>query len=83
MTKSIIDYPNLEMPVATIIRDAYNALSEEEKIDILESMTEDEFIEHRVDIYLQQVEAVFITGNFTPAGAEEYALDECLAGFRQ
>ncbi len=82
MTKPIIDFSNLDMPVAVIIRDALSSLAQQAKTCILESMSEDEFIEHRVDIYLQQVESAFITGNSTPSGAEEYALDECLAGLR-
>jgi len=80
MNKPIIDFPNLEMPIAYRIREALAALSVEQKSELLEKMTENEFIEHRVDIFLEQVEAAFITGKFTPGGAEEYALHECMAG---
>ena len=70
---------NLDFPVSRVIRVALHDLSEEYRKSILDTMTEDEFISHRVDVYLQSLETAMHNG-FDEAGAKEIALKECLAG---
>lgn len=70
---------NLEFPISSVIREALKVLTKEERAEILEGMTSDEFISHRVDIYLQEIETAMHNG-FDELGAKEIALKECLAG---
>jgi len=78
--KDIIDIPNSEMPVAMRIRDALGRLSPGHRAELLEKMSETEFIEFRVGIFLDQLEAALLSNEHTPAGAEEIAYHECMAG---
>lgn len=73
---------NLDFPVSHIIRAALNDLPEEYQKSILGKMTEDDFISHRVDIYLEALEAAMHSG-YDEGGAKEVALKECLAGIRE
>ena len=70
---------NLDFPVSRVISAALKDLSEEHRTSILGQMTEDEFISHRVDIYLEALETAMHNG-YDEAGAKEIALKECLAG---
>ena len=78
--KTIIDIPNSAIPVADTIRHALAKLTLNKKKDLLGKMTEMEFIDHRVDIYLVEIERALLSGNYAAAGAEEIALNECMAG---
>lgn len=78
--KKIIDIPNADVPVASKIREALSTLSLERKAEVLEKMTEEEFIDHRVDVFMDELERALHSNNYTPAGAEEIALQECMAG---
>lgn len=69
---------NLDFPVSRVIREALKDLSEEHRISILGTMTEDGFISHRVDVYLEALETAMHNG-YDEAGAREIALKECLA----
>lgn len=80
MNKSIIDIANSDMPVAERIREALAKLNPEQKRDVLEKMTEAEFVDHRVDIFLSELEAALLSDKYTPGGAEEVAYKECMAG---
>ncbi|HRJ29758.1 MAG TPA: hypothetical protein PLV21_03940 [Cyclobacteriaceae bacterium] len=73
---------NLDFPVNHIIRASLKDLSEEHRKSVLYKMTEDEFISHRVDVYLQSLETAMHNG-YDEAGAKEIALTECLAGMRE
>ena len=70
---------NLDFPIANIIREALSALPMDEKREVLETMNEEEFIHHRVDVYLQELESAMHQG-LDELGAKEMALSECLAG---
>ncbi|MBX2956169.1 MAG: hypothetical protein KF846_08430 [Cyclobacteriaceae bacterium] len=70
---------NLDLPVSRVIRVALHDLSEEYRKSILDKMTENEFVSHRVDIYLEALETAMHNG-YDEAGAKEIALKECLAG---
>lgn len=73
---------NLDFPVSHIIRAALQDLSAEQQKSILGKMTEDEFISHRVDTYLEALETAMHNG-YDEAGAKEVALKECLAGISE
>lgn len=73
---------NLDFPISRVIREALNDLAEQKQRDILGEMTEDEFISHRVDIYLQEIETAMHNG-FDELGSKEIALRECLAGISE
>ena len=73
---------NLEFPVSRVIREALKDLSEEHRKSILGKMTDDEFISHRVDVYLEALETAMHNGH-DEAGAKEIALKECLAGISE
>ncbi|QLH32254.1 MAG: hypothetical protein HWD62_07245 [Cyclobacteriaceae bacterium] len=73
---------NLDFPVGRVIRAALEDLSEEHWKFILGTMTMDEFISHRVDIYLEVLETAMHNG-YDEAGAKEIALKECLAGISE
>ena len=78
--KKIIDIKNEELPVAKIIRDSLLSMPEAERYEILEKMTVSEFVSHRVDIFLKELEVALLSGNLSPAGAEEIAFEACLSG---
>lgn len=71
--------PNLALPIATAIRNEVRDLTSEQKVIVFEGLTEDEFIGHRVDIYLRELEIAMQNG-YDELGAKEIALKECLAG---
>jgi hypothetical protein len=73
---------NLDFPVSRVIRAALKDLSEEHRQSILGKMTEDEFISHRVDVYLAALETAMHNG-YDEAGAKEIALKDCLAGISE
>jgi hypothetical protein len=70
---------NLDFPVSHTIRVALHDLSVEQRKTTLGRMAEDEFVSHRVDIYLEALETAMHNG-YDEAGAKEIALKECLAG---
>ncbi len=76
------DISNLNFPVAHVIRQALSDLTNEKRAEILKSITDDELISHRVDIYLQSLEAAMHAG-YDESGAKEIALKECLHGLIQ
>lgn len=78
--KPIIDIPNKSLPAAKRIREGLKKLSAKEKKEILEEMTEEEFIDYRVDVFLDQLEMALLSKAYSPAGAEEIAYHECMAG---
>lgn len=78
--KPIIDIPNKKLSVAQRIREALKKLSAEEKKEILEEMTEEEFIDHRVNVFIDQLEMALLSHQYSSAGAEEIAYLECMAG---
>lgn len=73
---------NLDFPVSHVIREALKDLSEEHRKSLLSTMTEDEFISHRVDTYLETLETA-MHNSYDEAGAKEIALKECLAGISE
>ena len=73
---------NLDFPVSRVIRAALHDLTEEHQKSLLGNMTEDEFISHRVDVYLEALETAMHNG-YDEAGAKEIALKECLAGISE
>ena len=73
---------NLDFPISRVIRESLNDLAEQKQRYILGEMTEDEFISHRVDIYLKEIETAMHNG-FDELGAKEIALKECLAGISE
>jgi len=76
------EIPNLDFPVSHVIRAALKDLSEEHRKSILGTMTEDEFISHRVDTYLEALETA-MHNSYDETGAKEIALKECLAGINE
>lgn len=74
---------NLDLPISKVIREALHDMQSQKQYEslkeLLGEMTEDEFVSHRVDIYLTEIEAAMHTG-FDELGAKEIALKECLAG---
>ncbi len=73
---------NLDLPISNVIRDTLNGLVKQKQIEILGAMSEDEFVSHRVDIYLQEIEKAMHNG-FDELGSKEIALSECLAGISE
>ena len=73
---------NLDFPISNIIREALHDLPEQNQSLLLGSISEAEFISHRVDIYLEEIEAAMHYG-FDELGAKEIALRECLAGISE
>ncbi len=80
--KSIIDIPNACLPVAVKIREALEKCTPEYKRELLEGMTETEFVDHRVDIFLDELERAIHSSNYTPAGAEEISMREAIGFIR-
>jgi hypothetical protein len=70
---------NLDLPVAQVIRGALNDLAAEIRAELLDGLSEDDFISHRVDIYLTEIEAAMHSG-LDELGSKEIALQACLAG---
>lgn len=73
---------NLDLPISNVIRDTLNGLVKQKQLEILGAMSEDEFVSHRVDIYLQEIEKAMHNG-FDELGSKEIALGECLAGISE
>jgi hypothetical protein len=71
------DISNLDLPIAHVIRQALSDLPSISRAALLKSTTVDEFISHRVDIYLQSLEDAMHAG-FDEVGAKEIALKDCL-----
>jgi hypothetical protein len=78
--KKVIDIKNKELPVAKIIRDSLLSMPEAEQYELLEKMTVGEFVSHRVDIFLKELEVALLNGDVSPAGAEEIAFAACMSG---
>jgi predicted ATPase with chaperone activity len=74
---------NFDLPISKVIREALHDLQSQKQNELvnelLGEMTEDEFVGHRVDIYLTEIEAAMHNG-IDEMGAKEIALRECLAG---
>lgn len=73
------DIPNLQFPIAHVIRQALDDLPVAQQYGLVESATVDEFISHRVDVYLQSLEDAMHAG-YDELGAKEIALNDCLHG---
>ena len=73
---------NLDLPISNVIRGTLNGLSKQRQVEIIGAMSENEFISHRVDIYLKEIETAMHNG-FDELGAKEIALKECLAGISE
>ncbi len=82
MKLSIIDIPNLCTPIGDRLASMLADLTMEERIEILEGMTEAEFIDYRVDVYLTQLEQALLSGVYSISGVEEISEKESLAGFK-
>lgn len=76
------EIPNLDFPISYAIHASLHDLTEEQRKTILGRMTEDEFISHRVDVYLEALETAMHSG-YDEAGAKEIALKECLDGINE
>jgi hypothetical protein len=46
-------------------------------------MSEKEFINRRVEIFLDEIERALVSGQYTPAGAEEMAFKESMQGLHE
>lgn len=77
--QKVIDIPNKELPIAQVIRESLTDCPKTIKNEVLAGMSEEEFIDHRVNIFLQSLETALHAG-FHPSGAEEIAFQECMAG---
>lgn len=75
----VIDILNKDLPVAKVIKQALADCSASQRVDVLGNMTEEEFIDHRVNIFLEALETA-LHERFHPAGAEEIAYQECMSG---
>lgn len=73
---------NLDFPISNVIREVLNGLPKQRQAEILGAMSEDEFVSHRVEIYLQEIETAMHNG-FDELGSKEIALRECLAGISE
>jgi hypothetical protein len=69
---------NLDLPISKVIREALHDLQSQKQKELLGEMTVDEFVSHRVDIYLTEIEAAMHNG-FDELGAKEIALKHCMA----
>lgn len=82
MENSEYEISNLDLPIAQVIKEALNDLTREAQQELLGAMSHDEFISHRVDIYLEAIETSMHNG-YDELGAKEIALRECLTGLVQ
>lgn len=73
---------NLDLPISRVIREALHELDNQKRQDIVGLMTEDEFVSHRVDIYLNEIEVAMHQG-IDELGSKEIAFKECLAGISE
>lgn len=73
-----LEISNLDLPIAKRIKEVFNTLSVENKKEVLEAMTEDEFISHRVDIYLEEYSRAATSGFYSRSGVEEIAVNESM-----
>ncbi|MFM7430000.1 MAG: hypothetical protein ACKO1F_08885 [Flammeovirgaceae bacterium] len=71
---------NLDLPIASSIREFFVSLPQAQQKELLESMSLDEFIEHRVDLYFESLENALQSGTLHPVGAEEVARKEAMSG---
>lgn len=76
------DISNIDLPVAQVIGQSLSDLPSALQIALLQSASADEFVSHRVDIYLQSLEDAMQAG-YDESGAKEIALKECLHGLIQ
>lgn len=79
MENSENEISNLDLPIAQVIREALNELTPEAQREVFGTMSPGEFVSHRVDIYLKEIETAMHNG-FDELGAKEIALRECLTG---
>lgn len=77
--QKVIDIPNKDLPIAQVIRESLTDCHISVRTEVLAGMSEEEFIDHRVDIFLQSLETALHAG-FHPSGAEEIAFQECMVG---
>jgi hypothetical protein len=82
MISSEKDISNLDFPIANVIREACFELPPDKRIALLKSVTLDEFVSHRVDVYLQSLETAMHAG-YEELGAKEIALKDCLHGLNE
>lgn len=76
------EIPNLDFPISHVIKEALSDLPKAKQDEFLKSTTVDEFISHRVDVYLQSLEGAMHAG-YDESGAKETALNDCLHGLIQ
>lgn len=79
MKQPTIDIHNIDLPLAAIIREALHDLTAQQKATLLAGEYENDFVSHRVDLYLQAWEDAIQAG-YDELGAKEIALAECLTG---
>ncbi|MBS1554144.1 MAG: hypothetical protein JSU09_04395 [Bacteroidetes bacterium] len=75
----MIDIPNLDLPIATVILAQLNELTPNRKHEVLDGQTEDDFVSDRVDIFLEELDCALLVG-CDELAAKEIALKACLAG---
>lgn len=78
----MIDIPNLQLPVATVIHAQWETLSAARKQQLLEGQTEEDFLSARMDILLEELENALLCG-YDELGAKEVALQACLTGITE
>lgn len=79
MTNPQHDILNRHLPIARAISDALHMLPDATRTELLDTLSENEFISERVDIYLAEWEKSIRAG-FDELGAKEIAWKECTAG---
>jgi hypothetical protein len=78
--KQFIDIANSDMPIAEEIRQALKNCPPEELQTVLGDQTENEFVDERVEVYLESIEEAIQSGDYNSAGCIEVATAACLEG---
>lgn len=73
---------NLEFPIAKVIRQELTEAPSVIREEILQTLSEDDFVSQQVDIYLQELETAMHAG-YDELGAKEIAIQECLRAIRK
>lgn len=75
----MIDISKLNLPLVQTIRAAWQKLPEDERNTLLNKLSEQEFISHRVNIYLEQLQQAMHAG-LSEQAAKEIAITEAMRG---
>lgn len=79
---ALSEFDDLEARIANRIRLALSDCSEERISELFENMSEHEFIQSRVDVYLSVLIPAKESNSYQPTGAEEIAWHECANDIR-